>query len=68
MTVVIQYANAYFNLKNQDLQSNAFVETKTNLTEVYLLMLYVLHVSMNKELRSWSESSLASSRARASSG
>ena len=29
MTVVIQYANAYFNLKNQDLRSNAFVETKT---------------------------------------
>ena len=30
MTVVIQYANAYFNLKNQDLRSNAFVETKTS--------------------------------------
>ena len=29
MTVVIQYANAYLDLKNQDLRSNAFVETKT---------------------------------------
>ena len=34
MTVVIQYANAYFNLKNQDLRSNAFVETKTNIYSV----------------------------------
>ena len=38
MTVVIQYANAYFNLKNQDLRSNAFVDTKTGDTAHTLLM------------------------------
>ena len=36
MTVVIQYANAYFNLKNQDLRSNALVETKTgNISKLF---------------------------------
>ena len=37
MTVVIRYTNAYFNLKNQDLWSNAFVETKTDEPVLFLI-------------------------------
>ena len=43
MTVVIQYANAYFNLKNQDLRSNAFVETKTSTLFQYHTVLYIAY-------------------------
>ena len=29
ITLVIQYGNSHLNLKSEDLRSNAFVETKT---------------------------------------
>ena len=51
MTVVIRYANAYFNLKNQDLWSNAFVETKTGgkcPPPTFDMFVCVVHSSTNR--------------------